>query len=146
MTSSEHLAQRQLDAYNAHDLHRFAECYSENVQLFRLQSGDVFCDGKKQLVEIYSKLFTSHTSLDCKLINRIVCGEIAIDEEEVSGLIPNAILHAVADDSSGMQPGSWSGTHHDTAAIVTEPAGGGAKSTLGGTLYCLPTVTFSTVR
>jgi hypothetical protein len=90
------LAQRQLDAYNARDIESFSMCYAENVVLMRLQSGDVFCTGREQLRSIYGAMFSEKTSLHCTLVNRITCGEIAIDEEEVTGLIEASTLHAVA--------------------------------------------------
>ena len=93
---TETLAQRQLDAYNNRDIEAFAQCYAEDVQLLRLQSGEVFCHGREQLHDTYGKMFAEHPDLHCTLVNRIVCGEIAIDEEEVRGLMPDSILHAVA--------------------------------------------------
>ena len=35
-TSPEVVVQRQLDAYNAHDLQRFLEVYAEDVEVWRM--------------------------------------------------------------------------------------------------------------
>ncbi len=96
MTMSEELAQRQLDAYNNRDIEAFAMCYAENVQLFRLQSSEMFCEGRDQLRQSYGTMFATHPDLHCELVKRVVCGEIAIDEEKVSGLMADTQLHAVA--------------------------------------------------
>ena len=96
MSSPEKLAQQQLDAYNKGDGEAFALCYSQDVVLMRLQTGEVFCKGIKQLRDIYFSLFASNPNLHCKLLQRIVCGEIAIDEEEVSGLPKGNTVHAIA--------------------------------------------------
>jgi len=34
--------------------------------------------------------------LHCKLVKRIICGNIAIDEEHVTGQVPGKITHATA--------------------------------------------------
>ena len=96
MTITEELAQRQLDAYNNRNIESFVACYSPEVQLLRLQSQNTFCKGRDQMREIYGQMFREKVNLHCKLVNRIVCGEIAIDEERVQGLMEDAELHAVA--------------------------------------------------
>lgn len=94
--SPEWCAQEQLDAYNARDIDRFAAVYSENVELIDLVSGDVFCSGKEALRKRYGQMFSEKTELSCSLVSRVVCGNVVYDEELVSGLVHNTVVHAVA--------------------------------------------------
>lgn len=89
-------AQGQLDAYNNRDVEEFAKWYAEDVILMRLQSGEVFCRGREQLKQIYSDMFDKSPDLNCELVNRIVCGEIVIDEEQVTGIRGEEHVHATA--------------------------------------------------
>lgn len=89
-------AQAQLDAYNARDIVAFAEVYSDDVQLIDLATGTVFCQNKQHLINRYGPMFAEHPELHCELVHRIVAPPYVIDEERVSGLRPDGIVHAVA--------------------------------------------------
>jgi len=90
------LAQQQLDAYNARDIDRFVKCYAENIQLINFPDNTVFCSGREELRERYGKIFNEKHGLHCRLVKRLVCGDFAIDEEEVDGLVDGRIVHATA--------------------------------------------------
>lgn len=90
------LAQHQLDAYNARDIDRFLECYADGIQLMNFPDNTVFCSGKEEMRTRYGKMFEDKQSLHCRLVKRIVCGDFAIDEEEVDGLVDGRIVHATA--------------------------------------------------
>lgn len=94
--TAEQCAQAQLDAYNARDINSFSEVYSEDIQLIDLLSGEVFCSGREQLNQRYGTMFAEKTQLHCKLVSRIVCPPFVYDQEHVSGLAANTIVHAVA--------------------------------------------------
>jgi len=89
-------AQGQLDAYNRRSIDDFCQWYAKDVQLIELETGEVFCEGKQAMRERYSPMFEKHINLYCKLVNRIVCGNFTFDEEMVSGIHPERIVHAVA--------------------------------------------------
>ncbi len=90
------LAQQQLDAYNARDIDAFAACYAEDVELMRFESGQVFCRGRAELYERYGAMFASHPLLHCQLVQRMVQGNIAIDQEDVVGLEEGRRKQAIA--------------------------------------------------
>jgi hypothetical protein len=79
--SPEEVVQQQLNAYNAHDLEAYLDMYSEDIEVY------VFPDslktkGKAALRKEYD--FVNKTpKLFCKLLNRIVQGNMVIDHEEV---------------------------------------------------------------
>ena len=95
MTPSEAPVQRQLDAYNAHDLERFVAEYADDVKVFRPPSAEPVLSGKKAFAEHYAKNRFNLPDLHAKLVNRIVSGNIVVDQESVTGL-PGGPMAAVA--------------------------------------------------
>ena len=45
------IVQRQVDAYNAHDLDRFVATYADSIRIFRMPSTEPAISGKAQLIE-----------------------------------------------------------------------------------------------
>ena len=93
---AEQAASLQLAAYNARDIDSFLQCYADDIELLDLKSGEVFCSGIIEMRAIYAAMFNRCPELHCTLIKRIICGDIAIDEENVTGQIPGRITHATA--------------------------------------------------
>jgi hypothetical protein len=89
------LAQRQLDAYNAKDIETFVACYAEEVEVYDFPSQTPTMKGRATLRARYGTLFENE-ALQAALVSRVVIGDIAIDEESVSGLVPDALVRAVA--------------------------------------------------
>jgi hypothetical protein len=80
------LAQRQLDAYNAHDLEAFLACYTEDVEVRDVRAGTVMLQGREALRARYGPLF-ARPALHAALVSRTALGEdVAIDVEKVRGL------------------------------------------------------------
>lgn len=92
--SAVQLAEKQLDAYNNHDLDLFCACFSDDVEVELLVEGDQLIQGMIAFRESYADRF-SHPDLHAKLLNRIAVGRVVIDEEEVTGL-GDDILHVMA--------------------------------------------------
>jgi hypothetical protein len=87
--------QRQLDAYNAHDLQLFLAEYAEDIQVFRPPAIEPVLSGKLALGEHYAKNRFNLPHLHARLVNRMVSGSIVVDHEEITGLT-NANVAAVA--------------------------------------------------
>lgn len=83
INTPEMLAQQQLNAYNAHDLEAFLAPYADNVQVFRFPDKPDM-KGKEEMRKAY-QFVTKTPKLYCKLLNRIVQGNMVIDHEEVWG-------------------------------------------------------------
>jgi hypothetical protein len=95
MTRSEDPVQRQLEAYNAHDLERFLAEYTDDVRVFRPPAPEPVLSGKKAFGEHYAKNRFTLPNLHAKLVKRIVSGNIVVDHELITGL-PESKLAAVA--------------------------------------------------
>lgn len=95
MSAMTSLAQRQLDAYNAHDLEAFVACYTDDVEVRDLRAGTLLMQGREAMRARYGPMFQRPT-LHAALMNRTVMGDdVAIDEERVRGLRDDEV-HAVA--------------------------------------------------
>src|SRR4051812_40127722 len=87
--------QRQLDAYNAHDLERFVAEYSDDVQVFRPPAAAPVLSGKKALAEHYAKNRFTLPGLHAKLVNRMASGNTVVDHEQIAGL-QAGVVEAIA--------------------------------------------------
>ena len=82
----EAVVQRQLEAYNAHDIEAFVATYADDVQLFELPD-KVLMRGSAELRERYAERFRD-TRLHADIVNRIALGDTVIDHERVRLTFP----------------------------------------------------------
>jgi hypothetical protein len=78
--------QRQLDAYNAHDIERFAAEYTEDVRVFRPPAVEPVLSGKAAFAEHYAKNRFTNPALHATVVNRMVAGNKVVDHERIVGL------------------------------------------------------------
>ena len=84
--TAEAIVQRQLEAYNAHDIDAFVATYADDVQLFELPD-KVLMRGAAQLRERYAERFRD-TLLHADIVNRIAIGDTVVDHERVRLTLP----------------------------------------------------------
>ncbi len=77
------LAQRQLNAYNAHDLEAFLEAYSEDVAVYNFPDELMF-KGKDEMRKRYVFLNNPETAPHAEIKKRIVVGNMVIDHEKAT--------------------------------------------------------------
>jgi len=82
----EAVVQRQLDAYNAHDVDCFLAVYSDGVCAYRPPSTEPAMSGKAAFAEFYSTQRFNQPGLHAELVNRIVLGNVVIDHERITGV------------------------------------------------------------
>ena len=87
------IVQKQLDAYNARDIDAFVATYSDDVEVFDFPN-DLRFKGTDKLRKGYADFFEKTPDLHCQLKNRMVVGNIVIDEEYLT--LNGAHLNAVA--------------------------------------------------
>lgn len=73
---------QQLEAYNNRDIEKFASAFSEDVKVYR-QPGVLTYQGREELKKRYGAMFAATPDLHCEIVNRIVAGEVVIDQEKV---------------------------------------------------------------
>lgn len=86
MDSPANIVDRQVAAYNSHDLEAFAACYSDDVEMFRAPNAEPVVSGKTELKEFYGSNRFMAPALKAEVLNRIVLGNKVIDHERITGL------------------------------------------------------------
>lgn len=76
------LAQRQLDAYNAHDIDTFVACYAPDVEAFVLPESAPLFQGRAALRARYAPYFEAQRP-HARISDRKTLGAFAIDFEDV---------------------------------------------------------------
>ena len=94
----------QLAAYNAHDVDGFMVCYALDC-VIEDGAGERLMAGHAQMRPRYAALFASSPKLHCEIASRICIGDYVIDEERITGRVPD-LRHAVViyrvDKQSGL--------------------------------------------
>lgn len=89
------LVQRQLDAYNAHDLEAFLACYAPDVRVETFPGGEPLCLGREAMRARYAPLL-ARPDLHAALVGRLALGRVVVDQERVRGLDPAREVDALA--------------------------------------------------
>jgi hypothetical protein len=96
------VVQRQLDAYNAHDLAAFVAAYSDTIEVFRMPSSLAAITGKAQFADFYANRRFNIPALRAEVVNRMILGSKVVDHERIWGLgvapIEAVAVYRVVDD------------------------------------------------
>lgn len=76
---------RQVDAYNAHDLDAFCTWYGEDIKIWNLGEPEPFIRSMADLRNVYGKKF-ENPMLRTQVMNRIVMGKYIVDHERITGI------------------------------------------------------------
>ena len=87
--------QRQLEAYNAHDIERFIAEYTDDVRVFRPPATDPVLAGKAAFAKHYSANRFNLPTLHADVVNRIIVGNKVVDHERIVGL-QDGVVEAIA--------------------------------------------------
>ncbi len=80
--SAEQVVQKQVEAYNRHDLDAFLGCYAADVKLYDFPDKEL-SSGLDAMRTSYGKLFADNPDLKVDIPKRIVQGDTVIDQEFV---------------------------------------------------------------
>lgn len=86
--------ERQLAAYNEHDLEAFCDCFHDDV-IVEDGYGNCLSQGIRPFRANYEALFARYPQNRARLLTRVRIGPWVIDEEEITGR-GGAPLHVVA--------------------------------------------------
>ena len=124
MDSPENVVQRQLEAYNAHDLEAWLATYAPGAQQFE-HPGKLLAHGTAQLRERMQARF-QEPNLRARLLRRIVLGQTVIDHEEVTCTFPEGPgkieLAAIYEVAAGHIARAWFISGPKTLDEPTPPA------------------------
>lgn len=87
MNNPEAVVQRQLDAYNAHDLDALMATYADDAQQF--EHPDKLLAGNAAQIRERLAVRLQEPNLHAQLLNRIVMGALVIDHERVTRTFPD---------------------------------------------------------
>lgn len=80
------VVQRQLVAYNAHDIEAFVATYSDDVEIYRMPATTPTTSGKPELRKFYQNSRFNLPKLHAEILNRSVIGNKVVDHERITGL------------------------------------------------------------
>ena len=86
LQTPEAVVERQLGAYNAHDVEAFAACYAEDVELYEFPATLRTARGKAGLKAFYAQRFQENPDLLASAKDQILSGPYVIHREKVTGL------------------------------------------------------------
>ena len=85
-SSPEAVVQRQVDAYNAHDIAAFISCYSTSANTIDFATNSVMDKSRQEIEKGFSELFKQSPKIKCTIRSRIVSGSYVIDSEFIEGM------------------------------------------------------------
>ena len=93
--TAEKLVKQQLEAYNNRDIDKFLIPFSDSVEIYSFPDKLMY-KGKEKMRARYKTMFENSPDLHCVITNRTILGNTVIDSEEVTGLVPNELVKAIA--------------------------------------------------
>jgi hypothetical protein len=80
------VVQRQLDAYNAHDVEAIIAAYADDAQQFE-HPAKLLASGSAELRARFALRFQD-PKLHARLVRRMVAGQVVVDHEEITATFP----------------------------------------------------------
>jgi hypothetical protein len=80
------IVNRQLVAYNAHDIEGYCALFARDATISDLVTGQMICVGLDEIQKVYTVRFADNPKLHCIVHQRMEGPTHAIDKETVSGL------------------------------------------------------------
>ncbi len=75
--------EKQLEFYNKRDIEAFVSYFSKDVKVYNYPQSLQY-EGREEMKKRYAPFFSNTPDLHCKIVKRIVRGNIVIDEESVT--------------------------------------------------------------
>lgn len=84
MATPEEIVQRQLDAFNEHDLNAFMPLFAEDVVIHDLVDGSVVLRGLDAFRQRYVDVFRDRPRVRAELAGRLTLGPFVVDRERLT--------------------------------------------------------------
>jgi hypothetical protein len=95
-TNPETVVQRQLAAYNAHDIEAYMATFSSDVELFELPGSAPTLSGELAVRVYYADRFSQNPHLRGEVTERMIFGNVVIYREVLHGLQNSESVEIVA--------------------------------------------------
>ena len=86
---------KQLNAYNNHNIEDFVGTYHPKVKIYSLLYNTLLFDGLDEVRARYQNLFTTSPEVHVEIVNRITNGALVIDLEHITGRKENVETNAI---------------------------------------------------
>ena len=96
MNNAESIVQTQLEAYNRHDMEGFLATYDPGIRIYEIPSGELILEGHEAMRERYRTRFAPESTVTARITHRTVYGNVVIDDEALTGMLPDREVHATA--------------------------------------------------
>lgn len=70
----------EVKAYNDRNISDFVNCFAKDFRLYKLQSGELICDGRDDFFAKSNGFFKSNSNSQIIVSRRFICGKCVIDE------------------------------------------------------------------
>lgn len=97
----------QFEAYNDHDLARFAQCFASSVDAYDLVSHAPLLRSREELLRRYRDFFSSHPEVQARLLARVTRGAVVVDSELLMGLPENREAVVMYEVAGGLIQRFW---------------------------------------
>jgi hypothetical protein len=87
--------QKQLEAFNAHDLEGFLALFADDVEVAEVPVGAAAPTGKARLRELYAQRFKANPDLHASAEAQLLSGAFVIQKEKIKGRVGKETLEAV---------------------------------------------------
>ena len=90
------IVDKQVKAFNDKDIETFMSCYSEDIHVSMLETGDVLTEGMEQLRKSMEDSFKAKPKSETLLIERIKQKDLVINLEKILNYVEGKVVNVVS--------------------------------------------------
>ena len=90
------IVDKQLLAYNNCDIETFLDCYTDDIEVYMLETNQLLTKGKEQLRKTMSASFIDKPNSHAILLSRLSQNNLIIDVENLAGHIDGQVITSAA--------------------------------------------------
>jgi len=83
-------------AFNARDLSAFLDCFSDEIEIFKLPNGEVITQGLESIRAVYAEKFKDSPGLNCVILNIMNQGNYTVLHEKITGYPESPVTYNIA--------------------------------------------------
>ncbi|MDQ3249412.1 MAG: nuclear transport factor 2 family protein [Chloroflexota bacterium] len=95
-TSAAAVLQRQMEAYNRHDVDAFCALFAPDAVTRLYENDEILASGIEELRALYGRRFRENPNLHLEVQARLVLDNVVVDRELITGFDGGRTLEAIA--------------------------------------------------